>query len=272
MIRKKYIMESCSEIRRLELKTGFQEVETLALWAGLKPGMRVLDLGCGSGKTTEFLKLIIGEEGEVIGLDGSEDRISYARGNHTRAGMGYECRDYFESLSDLGRFDFIWIRYILEYHASNGAELVKAVTSLLKDDGILCLVDLDHNSLNHFELPSRLERSIRGFITLLEENSDFDPYAGRKLYSFLYDLSYREIDVRLDAHHLIFGELDSVNEFNWMTKIAVAGRDSGYDFPEYGGNFEAFLRECREFFTDPRRFTYTPVISCRGAKPAAVSE
>jgi ubiquinone/menaquinone biosynthesis C-methylase UbiE len=260
-------MENRNEIQRLELKTGYNEVEIQALWAGLKPGMRVLDIGCGSGKTTEFLKKLAGPESEVIGVDGSEERIEYANEHHKLDKMRFECRDFYQSIEDLGSFDFIWIRFVLEYHRTHSFNLVTAFTRLLKEEGILCLVDLDYNSLSHFDLPVRLEQAIYGCSKSLEEKADFDPYSGRKLYSYLYDLSYRHIDIRLDAHHLIFGELGSVDEFNWMIKVAVAGKDSGYDFQEYDGNFDLFLEECKDFFTNPRRFTYTPVISCSGRKP-----
>jgi ubiquinone/menaquinone biosynthesis C-methylase UbiE len=265
-------MENRDEIRRLELKTGYTEVEIQALWAGLQPGMRVLDIGCGSGKTTEYLKKLSGPDGEAIGVDGSDERIAYARDNHQLEGMRFECRDFYLPLDDLGTFDFIWIRFVLEYHRSRSFDLVKAFTRLLKKEGILCLVDLDHNSLNHFDLPPRLERAIYGCSKSLQEKADFDPYTGRKLYSFFYDLSYRNIDVRLDAHHLIFGELGDVDEFNWMIKVAIAGRDSGYDFKEYGGDFDAFFNEVKVFFADPRRFTYTPVISCRGQRPLKMED
>ena len=267
MSRKKYLMESRIEARRLDLKTGFEELEIQALWAGLQPGMRVLDLGCGSGKTTRFLGDLVGREGKVLGIDASEERVAYAREHYSGANLEYRRCDFFQPMEDLGTFDFIWVRFVLEYHKLHGFDLVSSFTPLLKQDGILCLVDLDHNSLSHFDLDPRLERAIYGCAKALEEKANFDPYCGRKLYSFLYDLNYREIDVRLDAHHLIYGELDSVDEFNWITKIAVAGRDSGFPFEEYEGGFEEFFEECKKFFSDPRRFTYTPVISCRGINP-----
>jgi hypothetical protein len=101
----------------------------------------------------------------------------------------------------------------------------------------------------------------------LEEHADFDPYAGIKLYSFLYDLDYKDIEVNLAPHHLIYGELNQVDEFNWVQKVEIAVRNSGYTFNEYQGGYEEFTEEFKSFFSDPRRFTYTPIISCRGVKP-----
>ena len=38
-----------------------------------------------------------------------------------------------------------------------------------------------------------------------EEKADFDPYVGRNLYSFLFDLNFSEIRVKVGSHHLIYG-------------------------------------------------------------------
>jgi len=112
------------------------------------------------------------------------------------------------------------------------------------------------------------EETLRGIMKALETTADFDPYVGIKLYSFLYDLDYKEINASLSPHHLIFGELNEIDSFNWTKKLEVAVKKSGYQFLEYKGGYEEFFEECNRFFSDPRRFTYTPVICCRGCKPA----
>ena len=111
-------------------------------------------------------------------------------------------------------------------------------------------------------------RTLYGLTKTLEKNADFDPYVGIKLYSYLYDLGYQDIDVNLAPHHLIFGELKETDAFNWTKKIEVAVKKLGYEFKEYKGGYEEFFEEFMDFFYDPRRFTYTPVISCKGRKPA----
>ena len=101
----------------------------------------------------------------------------------------------------------------------------------------------------------------------LEEKFDFDPYVGRKLYSYLYDLGFEEIDVQLKPHHLFFGHIAETDRFNWVKKLQVAARNSGWKFEDYEDGFDGFFREFQSFFADPRRFTYTPMISCRGCRP-----
>lgn len=264
-----YIMEHEAEAIRLDLKTDRQRVINQAQWAGIRPGMRVADIGCGSGKTTSFLHRILQPGGEIVGVDASASRIGHATEHYSANGIEFVCRDMYEPLDDLGEFDFIWVRFVLEYHNSKSRDIVSNLTRLLRPEGILCLIDLDNNCLSHFDLDTRLEKTICGIINSLENEFDFDPYAGRKLYSYLYELNYRKITVDAAAHHLIYGELDEVDAYNWGKKVEIAAKTSGYLFAEYAGGYDEFAEEFRSFFANPKRFTYTPIISCRGIKPLA---
>ena len=104
-------MESKDEIERLERKTGWTAVRDQAVWAGLKPGMRVADIGCGSGRTSSFLKKLCGPDGSVLGIDKSPERIAYARETYGCEGLEFREQNLYESLEDLGTFDFIWVRF-----------------------------------------------------------------------------------------------------------------------------------------------------------------
>ena len=259
-----YLMEHGDEARRLDLKTDRASVYKQALWAGLKPGMRVADIGCGSGKTSRFLHEL---GGETVGVDASRSRVQHAEANYGAEGIRFVCRDFGEPLRDLGSFDFVWVRFVLEYHRSRSRDLVANLLRILKPGGILFLADLDHNCLNHFGLSDRLSDALNGIMRRLETEHDFDPYAGRKLYSYLYDLGLYDIAVEMDHHHLIYGKLSEMDNYNWTRKLEVAARNSGYGFDGYPGGYPEFLAEFGSFFSDPRRFTYTPIIYCRGRKP-----
>ena len=262
-----YLMENEEESFRLDLKTDPDSVCEQAIWAGLQPGMRIADIGCGSGKTSSILRQEVGSEGSVVGIDSSEQRIKHAQKNYAINSLIFENRDFRQDLTDLGEFDFIWMRFVLEYFRANAFEIVSNVAKLLKPGGILCLIDLDHNCMNHYGHQPRLEATIRDITAHLEVNCNFDPYAGRKLYSHMFDLGLEDIQARVDAHHLIYGELNGVDEFNWMKKLEIAAQKSGCTFAEYGGSYKDFVAEFEQFFNDTRRFSYTPLILCRGQRP-----
>ncbi|MBW1698155.1 MAG: methyltransferase domain-containing protein [Deltaproteobacteria bacterium] len=263
-----YLMESEEETLRLELKTDPEHVEQQARWAGVKQGMRVVDIGCGTGKTTYYIHKLTSPNGKTVGIDILEDRVRYALEHYKKDdNIDFFQRDIRKPLTDLGSFDFVWIRFVLEYFRLGGLDIVKNVCSILKPGGIICLIDLDHNCLCHFEMPERLEKSMFGLASALRKNANFDPYMGRKLYSYLYDLGFQEIEVNVEAHNLIYGELNKIDAFNWKKKLEVAASRSGYGFNEYKAGFVEFFDEFMQFFSSPKRFTYTPVIMCKGRKP-----
>ncbi len=145
-----YLMENEEEILRQELKTDCDSVTRQALWAGLEPGMRVADLGCGTGKTTFCLHKLIQPGGTVVGVDLSGERIGFAEKQYGREGIEFCRRDIREPLDDLGQFDFVWLRFVLEYHRERSLDIVRNVSAMLRPGGILCLIDLDYNCLNHW--------------------------------------------------------------------------------------------------------------------------
>lgn len=262
-----YFMEDPQEIERLERKTDPETVLSQAHWAGLTPGMRVADIGCGPGLTSHILHEAVQPGGEVVGVDFSAERIDYAQNRYQKDNLSFQQQNFFSDLSGIGSFDFVWARFVLEFHRSRAEELVANLHRLVRPGGTLCLVDLDYNCLTHAGLPERVEATIKDVVGCLEKNADFDPYAGRRLYSHLYDLGYQDLRLELSAHHKIYGELREDDQYNWERKVLVAARRSGCDFSLYEGSFQAFAEEFCTSFKDSRRFTYTPLVCCCGLKP-----
>ena len=263
----KYLMENDNEAHRLEMKTDTNRIAAQVRWAGLKPGMRVADVGCGPGKITALLQRMTSPGGTVFGIDHSAERIQHAREHYGCPEISFQCRDVLQPLDDLPPFDFVYVRFLLEYYRSRAFDIVSSIARLVKPGGILCLVDLDHNCLNQYGIPSRMKNAIRAMMAKLERDADFDAHMGIKLYAMLYDLNFQSIDVRMDAHHLIFGELDSVQDYDWTRKVEVAAQHCGYAFEEYEDGYDGFYAEFKSALADPRRFIYTPVICCRGRMP-----
>jgi ubiquinone/menaquinone biosynthesis C-methylase UbiE len=59
--------------------------ETLMSAAGVKPGQRVLDVGCGTGYFARMLAHTVGSDGLVVGIDASPEMIHYASDKAGRA-------------------------------------------------------------------------------------------------------------------------------------------------------------------------------------------
>ena len=263
-----YLMESKDEALRLDIKTDPALVVKQAQWAGIEPGMRVADLGCGAGKTTYHLNRLVQPGGQTIGVDIAQQRIDYARKNYGDDGIEYFVGDIRDPLDHLGLFDFIWIRFVLEYYLEGSFDIVKNISKNLKPGGTLFLIDLDCNCLRNYGLSQRLENALIHLMKIMETKFNFDPYVGIKLYSYLFDLGYQDIDVNVTPHNLIFGELLEKDSFNWAKKVEIAAQNSGFSFSEFEGGYQEFYEEFTDYFSSLRRFTYTPMIWCKGTKPA----
>jgi hypothetical protein len=72
----------------------------------------------------------------------------------------------------------------------------------------------------------------------------------------------------VSTHHLIYGSLNDADAFNFAKKIEMVSRSAGLALDEYKGGSVEFIKEFTQSFSDPRRFSYTPLISVRGQKPS----
>lgn len=263
-----YLMENQEEEKRLDIKTDPDAVKEQALWFGISPGARVLDVGCGPGKTTSLLYDVTQPGGETLGVDIAESRINYAHSFYGgKKGIDFKVRDIRKPMHDLGQFDFIWVRFVLEYYREGAFNIIKNISNNLKPGGSLCLLDLDHNCLCHWEMPPEMEEIVVKAMLHMQEYFNFDLYAGRKCYAHLYDLGFEDISLNVVAHHLIYGALQHSDEFNWMKKLEIGSQKAPDIFNAYPGGSKKFLKDFKKFFNDPRRFTYSPLIMCKGRKP-----
>ncbi len=262
-----YLMESEEENIRLEIKTDPKALRKQALWCGVKPGMRILDAGCGPGITTSLLYDMIQPGGSIVGVDFSETRIAYAKENYGgKNGIEFSLHDLRESMEKYGQFDLIWVRFVLEYYRKGALDIVRNLKKCVKPGGTLCLLDLDYNCLNHYELPPQIAKILPIIMNYIDERYNFDTFVGRKLYSFLYDNQFKKIDMDLTAHNLIFGEVNDKDRFNWNKKIEMGARKAEKLLNSYPGGYQQFSRDSNKFLIDPRRFTYTPLLLCKGIK------
>jgi SAM-dependent methyltransferase len=107
---------------------------------GVAPGQRVVDLGCGSGRTTLELAARVGPSGNVVGVDISAEML--ARGRERAAGLGnVEFVHADVQVYDLGeaRFDAAYSRFGVMFFAGPVAAFAN-VRRALRPGGVLSFV------------------------------------------------------------------------------------------------------------------------------------
>jgi cyclopropane-fatty-acyl-phospholipid synthase len=105
----------------------------------LKPGMRVLDIGCGWGGTALYLNRVA--DVDVLGITLSEEQLKVARRRAVEAGVAdrvkFELIDYrhldgrFDRIVSIGMFEHVGAAHYEEFYAK--------CRELLADDGVMLL-------------------------------------------------------------------------------------------------------------------------------------
>jgi len=103
--------------------------------AGLRPGMRVLDIGCGWGGWAKFAAQKYGVE--VVGITVSKEQLGYAQESCRGLPVEIRLQDYrdlqgkFDRVVSIAMFEAVGHRYYRTF--------MQAVDRCLKDDGLFCL-------------------------------------------------------------------------------------------------------------------------------------
>ncbi len=156
----------------------------------LKPGMRLLDVGCGPGSITSGLAQRVAP-GMTIGIDPSASVIETARSlAGSMAHLTFEVGDIFRSPFAAETFDAIFAHQVLQ-HLSQPIEALKIARTLLKPGGVVGVRDVDWGSATFF--PDN--QGMRRFLTLyyeLARRSGAEPDAGRHLRRWFRKAGFSE--------------------------------------------------------------------------------
>ena len=110
---------------------------TLENYAGIQPGLRILDIGCGPGYIVEYLPKC-----EYVGFDLDERYIAYAK-DHYGDRHQFHCRTFdAEQVENFEKFDLVLMNGLLHHVDDDLAhELIKLSRNALKEDGKLLSLD-----------------------------------------------------------------------------------------------------------------------------------
>jgi ubiquinone/menaquinone biosynthesis C-methylase UbiE len=109
----------------------------------LRPGQKVLDVGCGSGAITAGIAAQVGMDGFVLGIDRGADLIAQGRQKFAAVGnLGFEAVDILEYDTDV-RYDVITTARTLQWIAEP-INVIKKMIGLLSPEGVLCVLDYNH--------------------------------------------------------------------------------------------------------------------------------
>jgi ubiquinone/menaquinone biosynthesis C-methylase UbiE len=118
--------------------------EALLAEAGLRPGLRVAEMGCGVGAMACHLARTVGPAGEVVALDVSAEQLRLAEAALKAAGLGnvrfVEASATATGLPG-GGFDLVYCRHVLS-HVRDRSAAIREFRRLLNSGGVLVCEDL----------------------------------------------------------------------------------------------------------------------------------
>ncbi len=139
---------SDSELVRLQKQAEFyaEFTRTVLLKAGLVPGMRVLDVGCGVGDVSMEAARIVGPSGAVVGVDQSEAALVTAAERVLHAGLTQASFSRGDLASDgHGQFDAVIGRFIL-LHLNDPADSLRSLVKRVRSGGCVAFIEMDLTS------------------------------------------------------------------------------------------------------------------------------
>jgi SAM-dependent methyltransferase len=145
---------------KLSRFNAFAQPELRGLIRGLdlKPGMHVIDAGCGSGEALNWLLGEVSPSGRVVGVDLAAAHVAAARLRASPQIQVYEA-NLFEDLFEPASFDLVWCVNTIN-HLTDPVAGVMHLATLLRDGGRVAIGQSSFLPDMYFAWDARLERAV----------------------------------------------------------------------------------------------------------------
>jgi len=202
------------ELRRLDLQGELYREITLRAFqdAGIVPGMRVLDIGCGSGDVSITVGGLVGPSGSVLGLDRGGTAIQDATEKAARAGVTHVRFEQHEidAFQASEPFDVLVGRFILMHQPDPSAAL-RAAAANVRAGGMVVMIESHMELLRtggHSAPHSPLYETIIDYKSRVVMGAGANLHAGGNLRRTFLEAGLPEPSCRLEAR--VEGGRDSI--------------------------------------------------------------
>lgn len=165
---------------------------------GLTSGMHAMDIGCGPGFVSIEMAKMVGDQGQVLGVDISETLLHTARAYAADSGLkntAFQQGSVYELDVPANSRDYAYARFFVQ-HLERPQAALQQIGNTLKPGGKICIVDIDDQWLSLHPEPAGFaafnERAIAG-----QHASGGDRYVGRKLGAYLQDADFEDTSIQI---------------------------------------------------------------------------
>jgi 2-polyprenyl-3-methyl-5-hydroxy-6-metoxy-1,4-benzoquinol methylase len=190
-----------AEIQRLLLQGRLHNdfTEHVLRLAGLRSGMRVLDVGCGPGDVSFIAARLVGPEGAVLGVDASTDVIELARiraADQDMESVSFEATAIVDISLD-EPVDAVIGRLIL-MHLPDPVAALRHLAAMVRRGGLIVFCESDINGVYGVtDLP--LFRAMKETVAKVFQAAGVDPAFGARLPTLFRSAGLRSPRLKLGA-------------------------------------------------------------------------
>jgi ubiquinone/menaquinone biosynthesis C-methylase UbiE len=264
----RYALElDAGEVERYRMMAEQARTAESDLWelAGIGPGAKVADVGCGPGAMLPALSGAIGPEGRVQAVDGDPGAVAAARALVAAAGLANvsvaEARADHTGLEP-GSIDVVMLRHVLAHNGGAEDAIVGHLATLVRPGGCVYLVDADGTAMRvlpeHADLAELNER----YVAFRAARGD-DSRAGLRLADRVVRAGLELVDFRGRYH--IAEQPAGVRPPSWAAREAMV--TAGVATEEDVRRWDRAFREIEAAPVPPTLFA--PVFTALGRRPEA---
>jgi SAM-dependent methyltransferase len=257
-----------TELSRLRAQASEYEAE--ARWlldtTSLRPGSRVVDVGCGPIGILALLAEKVGTEGEVVGLEREPRFAALARHEIGRLGLSNVRvveADALASGLDKGSFDLVHERLVL-VNVPERQRFLQEMLSLAAPGGSIALEDIDNVSWLCEPGHESWDVLIQVFHKVFRAGGG-DPFIGRRLPALMKELGLVDVGSRVQVALPQPGQYRRTHLISLMGSVRAKVLEMGLmDERELDVHTNALLQH----LTDPNTVVIDKLfVQCWGRKP-----
>jgi SAM-dependent methyltransferase len=172
--------------------------------AGIEPGMRVLDIGCGPGAVSLMLSRRVGHQGHVFGVDRNPQMLELAREKARDAGVSnltFIEGGFDVAFPERGALDAVVGRRVLMYQP-DAAQAVAQLANAIRRGGVIAFHEHDMVAISDSRASLPLHDRVRSWLREMLRVEGANLHMGFQLHSALSAAGLVVERVRAEANVL----------------------------------------------------------------------